>query len=851
MNRRITGTLPCLIIVKRNIHFTINWNQGIQRTALFPEPPTLIGQPLHTIEEQTAANICFHCGIPVPVDLDLNVTVFGKKRAMCCPGCTAVCNAIVDAGLEQYYEQRTEYPETPQDLVPEILQQTSIYDLDSVRDDYLSEQHGSAECRMLVSDIRCAACVWLLEQQLGRLPGIEKAQVNFANHSVQIKFDSKRTRIADIIGGIAKIGYRAVPESRTTREHELRKEKQQSLKRMGVAAALGMQVMLLAISMYAGLEEAMLLEFFRRLSLLLTLPIIIYSARPFFTSALRGLRYGHPGMDLPVSIAIALAFGASTWNTIRGSGEIWFDSVVMFVFFLSCARHLELSARINAWQQGVGKTYQRPVAAQRRNDDEHFTLVSAASLETGDLVRVTPGETIPADGVLLEGKTSVDESLLTGESTPRTRQPDDQVIGGSVNISQSILIRVGCPDRDSVLSAMQRLVDRGHGSKPRFALAADRLARWFVIGLLCIAGGVALYWFNRDAERWFEITLATLVVACPCALSLATPTALSAAIAAAQRLGLLICDGAVIERLNSIGIFVFDKTGTLTEGKMTLKFVDSLSTLDRIHCLQIAASLEAHSSHPIAHALCHANDQILTATKHVRIHPASGITGDVAGKNYSLGSRELMAIHCLEKPPADAAHGIVVWLADDFHILARFVLDDTIRSDATDLLKAIDNRGIQRRILSGDTVDSTRYVAEKLHFKSFKGRCSAAEKMQEIRILQEQGDGVCMVGDGVNDAPVLATADVGIAVNDCSQLAAVNADIILMKPRLTVIDDCLGLAKKTSVIVRQNFAWALLYNLSALPLAASGMIAPWMAAIGMSLSSLLVVFNALRLLRKN
>ena len=802
---------------------------------------------------QSDQSVCFHCGLPVPPHSHYSVMIEGAARAMCCPGCQAVAEGIVAAGLTDFYKYRTEHSRTAQGLVPDALKQLELYDRPEIQQTFVSvDPRNQREASLILEGIVCAACIWLNERHIGRLPGVIEYQVNYATHRARVKWDDSQIHLSDILRAISAIGYIAHPFDPGRQEAVFKRERSQAIRRIAVAGLGMMQVMMLAVALYAGEYQgidAQLAQFLRWVSLTIATPVILYSARPFFQSAWRDLRMRQLGMDVPVALAIAAAFVASAWHTVIGHGEIYFDSVTMFSFFLLTGRYLEMLARHRAGQAAEELVRLLPATATRIDTDADV-LVAVAELVPGDRVRIKPGETVPADGTVLDGVSSVDEALLTGESLPLPRRAGDALVGGTVNIESPLVMRVDKVGADTVLSAIVRLLDRAQSEKPRVAQLADRIAGWFVAGLLLLAAAVAWYWWQIDPARAFPVTLAVLVVTCPCALSLATPVALTAATGALTRLGVLTTRSHALETLARVTHVVFDKTGTLTEGRLQLAEVVRLGTQTRDRCQALACALEQGSEHPLARALLAAAATRLVASEQ-RAVPGEGVEGRVQGATYRIGTREFVLAlggRNVELPEnLRTAVGTVVYLGDAQGLLAAFLLEDRIRPGAAEAVAGLQGMGIQVQLLSGDGERPVQQVARKLGIEQAEARLKPADKLARLQLLQEQGAVVAMIGDGVNDAPVLAAAQVSIAMGSGTQLAAAAADMVLLSERLPHLADAVVMARRTIGIIRQNSAWAILYNVAAVPLAATGWLAPWMAAIGMSASSLLVALNALRL----
>lgn len=802
-----------------------------------------------TIDEQQS---CFHCGLPVPAGVDYHVEIDGRAQPMCCHGCQAVARAIVDGGLTEFYRHRTGKSAPGSDLAAQQLAELELYDRDDLQQSFVQLQTGETrEASLILEGIVCAACVWLNERHVRALPGVIEFAVNYSTHRARVRWDNQLIKLSDILEAISAIGYHAHPFDPGRQEQIYRDERKAALRRLAVAGLGMVQVMMLAVALYAGAYESMddtLRNFLRWVSLLLTVPVVLYSAKSFFTSAWRDLRRRQAGMDLPVSIAIGGAFAASAWATVQGTGEIYFDSVTMFTFFLLAGRFLEMGARHRAGHAAEALVKLLPATAARLGDRGE-ERVPVAALAPGDRVLVRPGESIPADGCVIEGCSSVDESLLTGESLPQPRNPGDALIGGTVNNESPLVMRIDATGEGTMLSTIVRLLDRAQTEKPTVARLADRIAGWFVSALLLLAIGVAWWWWQHDATRAFAVTLSILVVSCPCALSLATPAAVTAATGALTRLGVLTTRGHALETLARATHVIFDKTGTLTEGRLRLAEVVPLGERDRASCLRLAAALEQTSEHPIARALCAAADCLPTTISAIESTPGLGVEGEVEGRRYRIGVAayvsELQATGSDPVAPPDYPAGVV--LGDAQGLLAQFVFVDHLREQAVESVRRLKDLGLNVELLSGDQQDTVREVARTLGIECYRAGCRPQDKLARVRELQQQGAVVAMVGDGVNDAPVLAAAAVSLAMGGGTQLAHASADMVLLSEQLLHLVAAVRVSRRTLMVIRQNFAWALTYNLLAIPLAAMGWIAPWMAAIGMSGSSLVVVMNALRL----
>ncbi len=811
------------------------------------------------------SDVCYHCGLPAPAEVAdaYSVTIAGEPRRMCCAGCQAVAEAIVGNGLADYYRHRDALPESPREALPQILQDAALFDHPLIRRNFVQPVDGpegehQREASLILEGITCAACVWLNEQHLARLDGITRVNVNYATRRARVRWDERRIKLSQIIAAIAAIGYRAYPYDPARSELLAQRERRTALWRLFVAGLGMMQVMMYAVPVYlagAGSMTPDIEQLMRWASLSLTLPVILYSAAPFFRSAWRDLRLFRVGIDLPVALGIGSAFLASVWATVTANGAVYFDSVTMFVFFLLGGRYLEMTGRHRA-ARGV-ETLARalPAFATRL---PHYPAaeevrVAVAELAAGDVVLVRPGETVPADGEVLSGISSADEALLTGESLPIVKRPGDPLTGGSINMSSPLLLRVQKAGANTKLAAIQRLVDRAAAEKPRIVELADRIAARFVAALIVLALLTGLVWHAVDPTRALWVFVAVLVVSCPCALSLATPAALTVATGALSSLGILATRGHAIEALARADHFVFDKTGTLTRGRLTLVETLPLCRASVALLVDLAAALETGSEHPIGRSLREAAGNAATPLPEIlRVTTGSGIEARLEGELLRIGTTGFAgALHGQALPEAALrfcqAGGSVVGLANASGWLALFRFTDSLRPEAKALLDFLRRAGKQISILSGDTPAAVAKVAARLGVVDARGGLSPTAKHARIVELQQGGAIVAMVGDGVNDAPVLAQAQVSIAMGGGTDLARKQADIVLLTDDLSHLEQGIVLARRTLVIMRQNLAWAFVYNLLAIPLAMAGMVEPWMAGVGMSGSSLLVVANALRL----
>ena len=1004
--------------------------------------------------------------------------VSGREVQVCSDACRTAIETIASAGLGAWYDLRTHSdargattadPLHRSELdawrVPAVeatlLRRGSDRGADD--DNHTSAVHGNqtgtnaghTAVTLTVEDMRCAGCAWLVERLLASTPGVSTATVDFPLRRAEVRFDTRSTRLHTLLETLARAGYRATPYTVHAEEAAIEAERRARIRGLGISALFGMQVMLLSIALYAsegyGGMEAGVEQLFRWLAMMLTVPVLAWPGRAFFTGAVAALRNRHLTMDVPVALGLTIAFAGSAFATVTGEGEVWFDSVVMFVTLLSAARYLELLARRRATATIRALARSAPLVATRvragasdggdtmspagcdaachgstgddgngasagdtagdgsNRDDSDTERIPAAALRPGDRVRVRPGEVVPADGVIRSGHSAFDESLLTGESNPVARSQGARVLAGSVNGAGVVEVEVTGAGDETVLGGVLRRSERAARERPAIAQLADRAAAWFIGGVLVLAAGVAIGWLLHDPSRMIPVLVSVLVVTCPCALSLATPAAMTAALGALAHAGLIATRANTVERLALATHCLADKTGTLTEGRFRLQSVTTFTDVSEPRCLALAAALERYATHPAAAALVAAADgdgrevgingeagpggeagtgakgepatgrkddkaPVIEAMATARtrgdehaiartdvpeaaacktnpgdlmVEEAHTHTGGVAGRidgvHYAVGSPEFVARACgldlgpfaidgvrnepctsfpgcrtrevaepvaasagvgapglVKASPSPHSHQVRatsrerghlarsgrrpamddprkardgssgqacprmgeagdarapgnddgathVFLARDGALLARFTLADTLRADAPALVEGMRRRGIETTIASGDSAAAVERAARELGVSHHLAGLSPEDKLDEAARLAASGERVLMLGDGVNDTPALAGAHVSVAMGRGAAAAAARADAVLIGDDPCRLLAALDIARRARRIVKQNLAWALGYNLVALPLAAAGAVPPWAAAIGMSLSSLAVAANALRL----
>lgn len=782
---------------------------------------------------------CFHCGLPVPPNTHYPVTIHGREEFMCCPGCQAVAMAIVDGGLDGFYQFRTANSER---AASNDQANWAIYDIPEVQSDFVTAfSDGTRQANLLLEGLTCAACAWLIEAHLKKNPHVVSVTVNTTDFRCSLVIDNEGS-LADVMSALASIGYRPRPATDQQQQQLINKENRISLIRIAVAFFGMMQAMMVAVGMYTGANDEWL-NFLRWVSLVVATPVVLFSAYPFFHTAWRSLKIRHLVMDVPVALAIGLAYLASVFATIKGVGEVYFESVAMFTFFLLLGRYVELRARHRNKTAFSNLAQLMPVTACcLSNNDATETPVPVKALAIGDRVLVRPGEPFPCDGIVLEGESAAVEALLTGESEPVIKRAGDAVIAGTLNQHSPLIVSVTAVGAATQLSAIERLASQAADEKPRQVQVADQIARFFIARLLVICACVYAFWLWYQPEHAFWITLSVLVVTCPCALALAMPAALSAATANLRQRGFLVARGHVLETLASVTRVIFDKTGTLTKGKFVVDNVVDLGELGKEQILSYAAALEAGSNHPLAQAFSPYTGVI---AEDVKQHTALGVEGVIDGKVFRLGRAEFAAPLVNVSSPEGAQTWLL--LACETTPLAWIGLVDEVRSEALELINKLQARGIKVDIASGDQLPAVKALADRLGIETYLANAKPEDKLALLQTYQGAGDKVLMIGDGINDIPVLSGADVSVAMASASDLAQTRADAILLNEHLSVIDTAVSLAVKTRVIIKQNLRYSLGYNVLAIPLAAAGFVTPWMAAIGMTLSSLVVIFNALRL----
>jgi Cu2+-exporting ATPase len=756
-------------------------------------------------------------------------------------GCQAVAQAIAGQGLDDFYRFREQLNTRPQTVATRF----EAYDLLAVQEDFVERAaDGTATANLFVSGINCAACVWLIEKHLQAIAGVEQVQVNASTHRARIKVRPEQLRISDLFQALVDIGFQPQPLIGHAEQELWQKDQRDYLLRMAVAGIGMMQAGMVAVALHAGDFQGMdphWVGVLRWVNLVLTLPIMLFSAKPFFVGALRALRMRRLVNDVSISTALILAFSASVYATVTRSGDVYFDSVAMFAFFLLLGRYLEKRARYANFKASARFHNLLPMTVNRVRPDGALEMIPFKQLRPGERVVVAPGAAFPCDGEILDGRSEADESLLTGEATPRAKAPGDPVYAGTYNGGTPLAVRVDTVGGGTRLAAIEHLVQLAEQERPRQVTLADQIAARFVGSVLTIAALVGAIWYWIDPSKAFWVSLSVLVVSCPCALSLATPTVLTVAVSYLRRCGVLVTGGQVFESLNAVTHVVFDKTGTLTDGALRIVETRCLAEVEEAEILALAGALESGSSHPIARAFADFGQALAVSNRSSMA--GAGVAGIVEGTAFRLGTPSFAAPNQTLVYPGE---GLWLLLADEQRPLAWIRLEDQLRPHAADCIATLRNLGCRPVLLSGDRPENVSAVATQLGIQEWHGGLLPDDKLRHVRDLQAQGGKVLMVGDGINDLPVLSGADVSCAMGSATRLAQTRADCILLGEDLQQIPVAVNFARRVRAVIKQNLTWAIIYNLCALPLAAAGLVPPWLAAIGMSSSSVLVVVNSLR-----
>ncbi len=804
----------------------------------------------------TVADGCFHCGLPATGASACEAEIDGASRRFCCAGCQTVCEVIHASGLDDFY-RRVAQRESALAPPPEAPADIDQYDLAEVQADFVRTlPNGHQQAELMVEGIHCASCVWLIEKCLTHLPGMIQAEVNMVHHRLAIRWDPEQLALTDIMRRLAAIGYAAVPFNLEAAEGVIRRRNRGLLFRMAFAGFGVLNIMWISIALYAGAFsgiDSAYRTFFHWVSFAIATPVLFYSGSPFLGAAWRGLMARHLTMDLPIAIGATATYAFSTWQLVNRGEQVYFDTVVTFLFIILVGRYLEAMAKRNASSATLRLMELQPRMATRLIDGGE-ERVSIRKLSVGDRLMIRPGDKVPADGRVLTGDSHVDESMLTGEFRPVHKQTGDTVAAGTVNGEGPLTIEVEQIGEATVLARIIHLVEAAQGSKARVQRLADRIVPWFVSATLLLASATFVYWMQYDFATALLAATAVLIITCPCALGLAVPMAVAVGTGVAARNGVLIRNGTALEGLAEVSHVVLDKTGTLTEGRMRVaEIVAHEGEADTL--LALAGSVERHFPHPLSRAIvARAEERNLPFRPCTGLEslPGMGVGATVEGVSVWVGNRRLMA-HlglAIPAPLADRCDriegrmGIAVLVAVDGRLKGLLHVADHIREGAAGLIDALRQSGLGITLLTGDAAPAAHYLSERLGGLRVVADVLPQDKAEQVMRLQQQGERVLMIGDGVNDAPALAQADVSIAMGSGTDVSMECSDVVLMGSDLTRVPYAIGLARRTVRTIRQNLTLSLAYNVILVPIAMAAWVTPVFAAIAMPVSSLLVIGNA-------
>ncbi|WP_295432762.1 heavy metal translocating P-type ATPase [uncultured Thiodictyon sp.] len=815
---------------------------------------------------------CYHCGLPLNPGCQVSAVIRGAERAFCCIGCRSVCEAIHAAGLDGFYRRTTAgEPLGPPPALPKDLR---LYDLDAVQEEFVDTRVDDREINLLVEGIHCAACVWLIETGLKTLPGVTEARVNLTGRRLRVRWDNGRLKLSTLLRRLGDLGFSAVPFDPESAEGALRRQGRDLLYRMAFAGFAMMNLLWVSIALYSGADRGEFRGLFQWVGCALATPTLLYSGYPFYQGAWAGLRSGRLGMDLPIAIGASITYVYSLYVTVSGTraGEVYWDTVVNFLFVILLGRFLEgLSRRAAVASTQRLLDLQPKVATVLRDDTE--TLVPIRSIARDELVLIRPGERVPVDGAVVEGLSEVDESMLTGESRPVRKTLGEGVCAGTINGAGVLKVRATATLRDTALGRIIRLVEDAQASRAPIQRLADRIVPWFVALTLGLAALTFIAWVGFDLQTAILAGTAVLIITCPCAFGMATPMAVAVASGLGASRGILIKNGAVLERLSSIDHFVFDKTGTLTTGRPEVtgwRFgsapwqslgSEPLDLADgQRDLLRRVGALERLSEHPAAVAVLALCERLDIASAPARVEsvevvPGRGIRGLVDGARVVVGSADWLADNALEPaaldgdaagPDGSREGGLIHCAVAGLGTLA-LATADRLRPGAAAVIGRMRAQGLRVTLLTGDRRAAAEHIAAELGAIDVIAEVLPADKDRVIAGLQTKGQRVAMVGDGVNDAPALVRAEVGIAMGSGTDVSIASADIVLMSNELERVAEAAELSRRTLRTIRQNIGISIVYNLIMVPLAMAAVLTPLIAAIAMPLSSLAVIGNSARI----
>jgi len=802
---------------------------------------------------------CYHCGLPVEEQGSFVATVAGKEHEFCCYGCQSVCLTIHGAGLQGFYQKTPEGEKLAPP--PELTEELRSYDSDEVQSDYVDALGDIRTIHLLVEGIHCAACAWLIENSLSKQLGVLSAEVNLTSKRLRLRWDNRLAPLSSFLKTLSKVGYAATPFDADNAEGALARRHRALLYRMAFAGFAMMNLMWISIALYSGADDGEFKNWFHWISCLIATPTLLYAGYPFLRNAVIGLRRRYLTMDLPIAIGATATYTYSTYVTVNGSvvGHVYFDTVVNFLFVILVGRYLEAISKREALSATSRLLELQPKLATVLTDDGPMVR-PIRSVKIGDEVLVRPGEKIPVDGQIVDGESAVDESMLTGESLPIVKRLTDNVVAGSINGEGAFTVKVQQVLRNTALSKIVALMEDAQASKAPIQCAADRIVPWFVVITLSLAAITFVYWLQTDFELALLAATSVLIITCPCAFGLATPMSVAVATGVGASRGILVKQGAALELMSNVTHFVFDKTGTLTEGKLSVVKTICSSEYTSQQLLKIAASVEQNSEHSIAHAICEEASLRAIETRPVsqfKSSPGQGVQAIVDGNEIKVGtavwlSQQGIALQAdwNEQAKQLEVEGIsCVYITVNRTISGLIGLADELRSDALEMIQGLQEQDIDITVLSGDRKAVVYAVTKAFGDINRFAEVLPKDKADTVKNLQKNGAVVAMVGDGVNDAPALIQADVGIALATGTDVSIESADIVLSHNELHKVTESRQLAKRTLRTVRQNIVLSITYNIIMVPLAMMTMVDPFVAALTMPISSLLVIANAARIRR--
>jgi Cu2+-exporting ATPase len=810
---------------------------------------------------------CDHCLLPVAEKDALQEDIDGVRKVFCCHGCSGIYQLIHSEGLDDFYARRSAWVPGP----------AALYTVDvSAFTETLRKAGDEIETDLVLDGIRCASCVWLNERILLRTPGVTYARVNYATHRARVRWNPAKADFRSILARITSIGYTPKPFLPKEFEESQDREGRDLLLRFGTAAFFSMQLMLFSVALYAGYFQGIeqgTKDLFHVISLVLTTPVLFYSGWPIIQGALRGIRNRTFTMDVLIAAGAIAAYGYSLRQMLQG-GEVYFDTSAMIITLILLGRYIETGAKRRA-SETIGRLMQlaprearvlimdpRHTTAPDAMHRAERTMIPIGSVCPGSLVEVVPGEKFPLDGIVVNGCSEADESMLTGESRPSAKDVGNAVFGGTMNLYGSVVFEVTRTGKDTVLSQIINSVEEAQARHAPIQAAADRVVGFFVPTVLLIAALTFVGWIAQGASTATAVmsSVSVLVIACPCALGLATPLAILIGTSHGASQGVLIKGGDVIEQAAKIDTVVLDKTGTLTEGKPVVKAFFGVGVSDA-DALRLAVSLERRSEHSLGKAIVEAGKNVasLDVTEFTAV-PGKGVRGRIAGKDVYAGNRTYIESEGLNKQidslitPAEVERVIalersgctLVYLCRPGVLNGVFAVSDRIRPEAAQAVALLKKAGLDVVMVTGDTGNTAQAVAAETGVPTVKAQVTPIGKAEEVRLLTSKGRTVMMVGDGINDAPALVEAAVGTAMGRATDIALESSDMVIMRPDLTLVPEAIALAKKIFSVIRQNLFWAFFYNIIMIPVAVAGLLHPVMAAAAMAFSSLTVVGNSLR-----